>query len=262
MNDFMTFDFPISRITTACFVPSGRGTPVHANRSSHGLAFYTGGESCFIFDGKKFHVGKNEMIYLPKHSNYVVRTGESISDAGCYVINFDLASSVSFAPFVTKTKNAAHFLSLFRQAEIAWRTRRFGYQMECKGNLYHILFSLQKEFELGYASKHVSDVLLPALTHIHENYTDKLLNIAELASLCRMSETYFRRLFKKNYGVSPIQYIHNLKISRARELIASGMYSISQVSYLSGFHDEAYFSREFKKATSFSPSEYAHSLPL
>lgn len=256
MEDFMNQDFLITRIHTACFVSSGNSTPIHNNRPSHGLVFYTGGESCFDFGEKKLFSGKNDLIYLPKHSNYVVKATECVSGTGCYAINFDLFDSVSFDPFVIKTRNTSHFHTLFRQSEIAWRTKSSGYQMECRGNLYHILCALKKEYELGYITKSASDVLLPALQQIHENYTGDNLSIADLSRLCGMSETYFRRIFTKTQGVSPLKYINALKLARARELISAGMYSISQVSLLSGFHDEAYFSREFKKATGVCPSEY------
>ena len=73
-----------------------------------------------------------------------------------------------------------------------------------------------------------------------------------------MSETYFRRIFSKNFGISPIRFINNLKIDRARELLASGLYTISNVAELSGFHDESYFSREFKKHSGKTPKEYAN----
>ena len=43
---------------------------------------------------------------------------------------------------------------------------------------------------------------------------------------------------------------------RAKEFLSTAMYSVSDVAYLSGFHDEAYFGREFKKASSVSPAKY------
>ena len=82
------------------------------------------------------------------------------------------------------------------------------------------------------------------------------LTMAELAQMCGVSETYFRRIFLNAKGCSPIDYINNLKLSRAKELLGSGMYSISEVAEQSGFHDESYFSRFFKKQTGVAPSKY------
>ena len=74
-----------------------------------------------------------------------------------------------------------------------------------------------------------------------------------------MSETYFRRIFLRNFGISPIKYINNLKIDRAKDLITSGYYSISEAAEASGFHDNAYFTRKFKEATGVTPLEYKKS---
>lgn len=256
MEAFMKYDFNIEKILVACCVAPGTGKPVHINRPSHGLAIYTGGECYFDFDGKKIHVKKNDLIYLPKHSNYTVQSISQDMTGKCYAINFDITEQTDFQPFVIRIKNTNGFFGWFKQAELAWRTKSSGFQMECKANLYNILFTLRKEFELGYVSKNISVIIEPATTYIHENYTNGNINIAYLADLCGISETYFRRIFKKTKGISPLKYINDLKISRAKELISSCMYSISDVAELSGFYDEAYFSREFKKATGLCPSDY------
>jgi AraC-like DNA-binding protein len=75
--------------------------------------------------------------------------------------------------------------------------------------------------------------------------------------MCGITPEYFRKIFKSFYGSSPLIYINNLKITRAKELFESGMYSVSEVAAHSGYSDISYFSREFKSATGLSPTEYA-----
>ena len=115
---------------------------------------------------------------------------------------------------------------------------------------------MQQEFALGYTSSKLTGVLHPAITYIHDHYTEENICVGYLAGLCGISEPYFRRLFTRSFGVSPLRYINTLKITRAKELIASRVYTISEIALLSGFHDEAYFSREFKKAVGVAPSKY------
>ena len=54
-------------------------------------------------------------------------------------------------------------------------------------------------------------------------------------------------------GVSPLAYINSLKITRAKELLLSGMYTVTEVAFMSGYSDISHFSREFKKSTGVSP---------
>ena len=256
MKEFIDCDFNIEKIFIACCVLPGCGTCVHTNRAHHGLAFYPDTECIFNFEGKKLTVKKNSVIYLPKGSTYTVEKSPARESVGCYAINFDISENTGFSPFVFEIKNTSKVLSLFQQSELAWRTRKTGFHMECKANLYNIICTMKKEYELGYITKSAKDTLAAGIGYIKENYTNTHIDITYLAGLCNMSETYFRRQFGKLYGISPVKYINNLKISRAKELLLSQMYSVSKVAELSGFGDEAYFSRKFKEATGTCPSEY------
>ena len=230
---------------------------MHTDRPSHGLVFYVGGETRFCFGEQTLAVKKNDVIYLPKHSDYTVESSGDETGIVCYAVNFDVRTERDFPPMVMSVKNAAAILSLFKQAEQAWRTKRSGYEMECKAELYHVLCALRREWETGYITASTASFIEPAVAYIHRNYTADTISVSHLADLCGMSETYFRSIFRKVKGVSPLKYINGLKLNRAAELLSSQMYSVSRVAVLSGFHDEAYFSREFKKATGVCPSQYA-----
>lgn len=73
------------------------------------------------------------------------------------------------------------------------------------------------------------------------------------------SADHLRRLFKKEMGMTPNDYLTHLRIDHARRLLAlsdHGGYTIKQIALMSGFQDPYYFSRLFKKMTGSSPSEY------
>ena len=73
-----------------------------------------------------------------------------------------------------------------------------------------------------------------------------------------MTEVYFRKLFKQEYGVSPQKYIIDLRMQNAVGLIATGYYSLKDVAAMSGYNDYRYFSVEFKRKYGVSPSEYSY----
>lgn len=89
-----------------------------------------------------------------------------------------------------------------------------------------------------------------------ENYFCECLRAAELASLCSMSETNFRRKFKEYFGQPPHDYQIGLKIRRAKELLLERKYMVGQVARLVGFDDVNYFSRLFKKRIGVSPQVF------
>ena len=100
--------------------------------------------------------------------------------------------------------------------------------------------------------------LVRAFVRRAQNYKNSNLSIAEIADRSFMSEVYFRKLFKEEYGVSPQKYIIDLRIQNAVGLIATGYYSLKEIAYMSGYNNYKYFSSEFKKVKGVSPSEYIY----
>lgn len=81
-------------------------------------------------------------------------------------------------------------------------------------------------------------------------------SVASMADYCKLSESYFSHTFKNCTGVSPIQFLNEVRIERAKELLFADAISISAVSRLTGFEDPLYFSRVFKKFTGVSPKQF------
>lgn len=70
-------------------------------------------------------------------------------------------------------------------------------------------------------------------------------------------KVYFRKLFCEIYGTSPIKYVNNLRIKKAKEALGSDYSSISDIALMLGFNNIYEFSRAFKAHTGSSPTEYA-----
>ncbi len=253
MKNFLKTDLDVSEIVIALKVPSEHGAVVHKNRTSHGFAMFSEGVKRYCFGNEKLTVGKHDIIYMPKFSDYHVETHE---EGGCYAINFDFSEDFVFEPFVFTPKNPVAFMNAFKSAEKAWRTKGDGYIYKCKSELYSILFEMRSERVAGYLPSSKLGIITPAVELIHEKYTVEHLSVSELSDVCGVSPEYFRALFKKNFGISPVKYINELRISRAKELLLSGMYSVTNAAEMSGFSDMSYFSREFKKKTGVSPSKF------
>ena len=82
------------------------------------------------------------------------------------------------------------------------------------------------------------------------------LTIEEFAQKLNMGRTVFYQKLKSIIGLSPVDFIREIRIKRAVQLIDSGEYNFSQVAYMTGFNDPKYFSKCFKKQVGMTPSEY------
>ncbi|MGE6352909.1 AraC family transcriptional regulator [Flavobacterium sp. NPDC079362] len=82
------------------------------------------------------------------------------------------------------------------------------------------------------------------------------INLKNLSDKACMSTASFYRFFKRELGMSPIEYILNEKIKQAKKLLRNPAIQINEVCYLSGFEDANYFIRLFKKHEGITPKQY------
>ncbi len=92
--------------------------------------------------------------------------------------------------------------------------------------------------------------------YIKRNFANPEITVKEAAEKSFMSEVYFRKLFKAEHGISPREYIINLRINNAIRLMETGCYTLGEIARLSGWNDYRYFTTEFKRKTGVSPSNY------
>jgi AraC-like DNA-binding protein len=84
----------------------------------------------------------------------------------------------------------------------------------------------------------------------------ELINLDILAKECNMSVTNFRREWKKQYGVTPMQYRDSIRLYYAKEYLNSGYYTVGEIAERCGFDDVSYFVRFFKKNTGITPRAF------
>ncbi len=91
---------------------------------------------------------------------------------------------------------------------------------------------------------------------IEKNLGEPDFDVEQFADQMNISRTQLFRKFKALIGLPPNEFINDVRLQRAAELIAGNIDSISQISYLVGFKEQSYFSKRFKKKFGVSPSEY------
>lgn len=104
------------------------------------------------------------------------------------------------------------------------------------------------------ASNRNASAVIQALRVIHESYAERIA-IEELALNLGMSQSAFHLHFRKITSYSPLQYLKNVRLSKAREAIRSGGVSIQQAAGRVGYESASQFSREYKRYFGCAPSD-------
>lgn len=101
--------------------------------------------------------------------------------------------------------------------------------------------------------------LKKVIGEVERNIDNSDFMVDDLVSALAMSRTVFFKKMKSLTGLSPIEFIRNVKIKYAARLIESQQYTIKEVSFMIGISDTKYFTQLFKKAYNMTPSEYKNS---
>lgn len=193
----------------------------------------------------------NSVAYVPARLDY---TRDATTDE-LIVVHFETINYKSRDIETFIANNDGTMERLFRSILECWSKKGAGYRYKCSALLYEILAEchIQSFVEAERYSK-----IQRSVDYLLKNYKSSELSISEIAEQSFMSEVYFRRLFKAEFGISPQKYIIGLRIQHAVGLISTGYYSLKEVAYMSGYNDYKYFSVEFKKMMGVSPSEYTY----
>ena len=243
----------ITEISVAVYVAPNTGRHIHKNRPFHGFVLNDSEvvrDYCFE-SGYVMRTEGNSLFYLPKGSSYHV---EQIRNGGCYAINF--AADISDEPFCVSLRNAEKLLHNFKAAADAWKIKdnlRVALAMRA---VYDAVCKAQKEIHRQYVPKTQRLIIDPAVDVINQQFTDNSLNISYLASLCGISEVYFRKIFLNSFGVSPKEYMIQKRMDYAKNLLKSDDFSIAEIATLCGYAEPCHFSREFTKRVGIPPSQY------
>ena len=214
------------------------------DRPCYALSFTPDGEITYTHRGKSFISDNQSAVILPKGQTYDIKRDR---DGIFPVINFECEnfSADTLTVFPVKNMNAVmKDYELLKNAFFSGKNNLY-----IMGLFYNLLSGIINQ------GREEKGILSPAINYIEENYSSEMTN-QQLAELCHISEEHFRKQFKKTYGTPPGQYIINLRIEKAKQLLSEGVFKISAVSEKCGFSNPYHFCRLFRQKTGFTPSEY------
>ncbi|HIS07878.1 MAG TPA: helix-turn-helix transcriptional regulator, partial [Candidatus Choladocola avistercoris] len=103
--------------------------------------------------------------------------------------------------------------------------------------------------------EHANQLVVRAEEYIRDNY-HRDLSLDEVSRQLDLSSYYFSKLFKEETGSNFVEYVTNLRIGRAKEMLSQEECSMKEICAEVGYSDPNYFSRIFKKNTGLTPTEY------
>ena len=133
------------------------------------------------------------------------------------------------------------------------RQRAFCDKVESRGIVFQLLsrFFKQGQSKIEMEDNRIAKTVLYIRKHLNE-----AIELEKLAETSCLSKDHFIRLFKKELGTTPLQYINQKKIEKAQLLLITEELAVKEIAFQLAFDDYSYFNRLFKKTTGVTPQEY------
>ena len=241
---------PLNKITVTdikelftVFSPKGR-SEVIKNRNSYGLSFCSAGIITYKMNGKQVVSDECHAIILPKGQSYSLYGNKS----GIFpVIDFDCKELLCDEVISLPIQSAETYIKDFE------KMKALSLFEENRAEIMSVFYSMLHRLSLESS---VRNVIIPAIKYIENNYQNPKLSNAALAEQCNISEVYFRRIFAEAYKTTPKQFIVDIRINKAKQLLSDGCSKVGSVAEQCGFSNQYHFCRLFKEKTGLTPTEY------
>ena len=223
-----------------------------SSRSCWAIIIKYEGETVYAVGNEKFISNINNIIMLPKGLTYEWQCTKA---GDFFVLNFE--ANITHNKILTfPTSSGEKILRALKSIESKRNTKRPMYIPECIKGTYDIILALVGSPNQKYMPSNKAAKIQPAIDYIRKNYSSSIKN-DELASMCQLSTVYFRKLFTECFGMSPITYLHTLRIKKAKEMLKSDYSTITTIAHALGYSNIYDFSRTFKKYTGMAPRDSA-----
>ena len=245
-------------VSVEFYINNGSNYPLDKkSREYHGLICLFDSSTRTIIDGRTYPSVNGSISFLPMYKKYRIELPENY--LACYVINF--FGEVDCGHIIQG--GCEDMFPLFEEAVRIWRRHREDeyYRLDCAALIYKIFAELCRRRDRSGLPFRKKERLAPVIDKIHNDYGSPGLKISDLAPLIGVSERYLCKIFSEVYGMSPKRYLTELRVKRAKELLA-GNIPIGEVSRLVGFGDVYHFSSFFKNECGIPPGQYRVERPV
>ena len=227
------------------------------------LFYIVGGKGQFFIEDQCFPVDVNSLVIINPN---VIHTEASLNAQPLeYIVlgidGIELANSEN-------SNGQFCMLDHFESVEISGCLRNILREMELKNTGYEDICQAYMEILIIRLMRSTS-LAVPAepqtisgnrqcaavRRHIDVHFKEPL-TLEQLAEEAHMNKFYLSHAFKREYGVSPINYMITKRIEESKYLLAETDLSLSQVAQMLGFSSPSYFSQVFRRTQNLSPTEY------
>ncbi|MDF2724735.1 MAG: hypothetical protein K0Q59_4410 [Paenibacillus sp.] len=207
-----------------------------------------------------FRLRKGEGLFIPQQTMRTGRTDDVPGPHQMFITYFRGVPEADMEPFVQEpyrifqfTSQYEHLHQRFSVLNEAWIGKLPGYRLISRGIILEMLGTLQRELAGAAHSQAQRNLTMRVQQYIVQHYREPL-RLDELAKEADRSPAYVSTVFKEVTGRSPLSFMHEVRVSAARELLLNTDMSVEAIAESLGYCNQTYFAQMYKKIVGHPPT--------
>ncbi len=269
---FMKAESALSEKNFSIWKLSGDHQNIHAH-DYYQLWYLVRGKCRHRIDNHDFTLNRGDMIFIPPFSYHSMYEGSE----DLVVIGVDFTESffsgteadrtiMQYCVTPIRLKQSEKLSVLLANDDIEdlilemfqeYTEKKTFHNIIIKSDLTKLIVLIERMLnenqEMAYSK--MDRMMTDVLKYIHSNFNEKI-SVKDLCNEIHMSETFLTNSFKAITGKTVVEYVNDLKINKAKQLLVETDMRVTDISYELGFSDGAYFNRVFKKKVKLTPNAY------
>ncbi len=217
----------------------------------------TEGQCHLTLNGRHYTAEKGDLVLVDCYREHAYGTASGFS---CLWMHFDGVLARAYYEHITAlfgpVVHIPQFDAVHYQIREIYRDFRRHIAIDESGESIRIMLAFSLLLTPQQPEKKQSyDGIRQALSYITNHFAEPI-QLEQLAEIAALSPYYFSRLFAKETGLTPHQYIIQTRIASAKYHLTTSSLSVKEIAYETGFRDESSFCTAFKKYAGDTPSNY------
>lgn len=258
-KEYKTLDSRLLYVAESKYENDWNTTP-HSHHFTE-LFFILQGSGTFKVADQDFPIHENDLIIV--NSNLSHTELSDINEPLNYIVlavdhlEFQDENNKGYALFNLSQHREEilfYFKSILREA----RNKEENHEIICQNLFQVLIYKLIRDVQTNLVvspSKKTTQECRFVEQYLNEHFKEDI-SLQTLSELTYLNKYYLAHVFKNYKGISPINYLIQVRIKEAKHLLETTDYSVAKIASLIGFSSQSYFSQAFRKETSMTPNEY------
>ena len=225
------------------------------------LFYILNGKGTFVINDKTFEVQKDDFIIV--NSNVSHNETSSSEEPLHYVVmgsdelEFQLSPDNNYCIYNFASNNK--LLNFYMKSILAeMRAKEDNFEYVCQNLFQNLIFQIQRRTKIQFSETQTQKSNKECRfidQYLNEHFREDI-TLQSLSEIVHLSKYYLAHAYKEYRGISPINYLTQIRINEAKHLLETTDFSVAKIADFTGFSSASYFSQIFHKETGITPNQY------